>query len=409
MLDDAGRHLSEHHRGEVTLGQVGQHHHDGFAGVLIFLGQTNGGCSGGTAGDAHQQAFLLGQAQGHGNGLLVGHLLHLVDHGEVEVLGDEAGADALDFVGTGFDGFTVHGLGDHRAVGRFNGHGFDRLARFILDVTGDAGDGATGADAGHEHVNGAIAVVPDFRTGGLEVDLGVGGIVELAWHEVLAGIAVGDLLGLGDGTGHALGGFGEDQFGAKNGHHPATLDRHRLGHREDQLVAAGCCREGQGDTGVSGRRLNDHLVLGELAALLGIPDHVGADPALDAVSRVAAFHLGQHGGFAVLGDAVQLHQRSVADGEAVVVVNAGHDAAERDGRARRDQPSDADPLGRSPLGVVQTLSFWIRTPGPHGTVPRAHRNPQVPPTPAADGRAPRSRQPSRVRRNGPAGCKDRPG
>ena len=232
-------------------------------------------------------------------------------------------------MGAGLEGLAVHGLGDHRAVGRFDRHGFDRLAGVGFDVAGDAGDGAAGTDAGHQHIDGAVAVVPDLRARGLEVDLGVGGIVELARHEVLGRIAVGDLLGLGDGAGHALGGLGEDQFSAENGHHPATLDRHRFGHREDQLVATGCSRESQGDAGVAGGGLNDHLVLGELAAFLGIPDHVGADPALDAVSGIASFHLGQHGGFAVLGDAVELHQRGVADGEAVVVVNAGHEAAGR--------------------------------------------------------------------------------
>ena len=35
LLDDAGRHLSEHHRGEVTLGQVGQHNNNGLACVGI--------------------------------------------------------------------------------------------------------------------------------------------------------------------------------------------------------------------------------------------------------------------------------------------------------------------------------------------------------------------------------------
>ena len=329
LLDDAGGHIGEHDRREIALGQVGQHHNDGFAGVGVLLCQADGSRGGGSTGDAHQQTLFLGQAQGHGDRLVIGHLLHLVDHGHVQVLGDEAGADALDLVGTGLDRFSVDGLGDHRAVAGFHGDGFDRLAGFVLDVAGHTGDGAAGADTSDQHIDGTVTVVPDLGTGGLEVDFGVGGIVELSWHEVFAGIAVGDLLGLGDGTGHALGGLGEDQLGAENGHHPATLDRHRLGHRQDQLVAAGCCCEGEGDAGVAGGGLDNHLVFGELAALLGIPNHVGADPALHAVSGIATFDLCQHGGFAVLGDAVQLHQRGVADGEAVVVVNAGHEAAGR--------------------------------------------------------------------------------
>ena len=51
---------------------------------------------------------------------------------------------------------------------------------------------------------------------------------------------------------------------------------------------------------------------------------IGANMIWDAVRGVAPFDFGQHGGLAILGDVVQLHQRGVADGLAVVVVNAGH-------------------------------------------------------------------------------------
>ena len=224
LLNDAGGHLSKHHRGEVALSQVGQHHHDGFAGILILLRQANGSSGGGTTGDAHEQPFLLGQTQSHFNGFLVGHLLHLVDDRQIEVLGNEAGTDALNLVGTGLEGLAVHRLADHRAAGGLHGDGFDRLARFIFDVARDAGDGAAGADAGHQHIDGAIAVVPDLRARGFEVDLRVGGIVELARHEVFGGIAFRDFLRFGDGSGHALGSFGEDQLSPEYGHHPATLD-----------------------------------------------------------------------------------------------------------------------------------------------------------------------------------------
>ena len=78
-----------------------------------------------------------------------------------------------------------------------NGHGFDRFTRFIFDIAGDADDCAARADAGHEPINGAIAVVPDLRTGGLEVDLGIGGIVELSRHAVFRWIAVSAFLDLG--------------------------------------------------------------------------------------------------------------------------------------------------------------------------------------------------------------------
>ena len=216
-----------------------------------MLGQTNGGGSCGSAGDAHQQALFLGQTKSHLNGLVVGDLFHLVDDGEVEVLGNEAGADPLDLVGTWLHLLAVHGLGDHRAVAGFHGYRFNRLAFAVLDVTGHASNGAAGAHAGHQNVDGAFAVVPDLRTSGLFVNLRIGGILKLPGHEVLARVTGGDLLGFGDGARHAFGGFGEHDFSAENGHHAATFDRHRLGHREHELVTASGGGEGESNAGIA--------------------------------------------------------------------------------------------------------------------------------------------------------------
>ena len=93
----------------------------------------------------------------------------------------------------------------------------------------------------------------------------------------------------------------------------------------------------KGDASVARRRFDDHLVLGEFAAFLGVPDHVGADAALDAVSRVSTSILASTVP-AVLGDVVQLDQRGVADREAVVVVDG--DMTLRGGVDPKNQPSD---------------------------------------------------------------------
>ncbi len=56
-----------------------------------------------------------------------------------------------------------------------------RLAR--LDHLADAGDGAAGADAGHQDVHLAVGVAPDLLGGGAAVDLRVGRVLELLRHE----------------------------------------------------------------------------------------------------------------------------------------------------------------------------------------------------------------------------------
>jgi hypothetical protein len=53
----------------------------------------------------------------------------------------------------------------------------DLLALLLLDVARHAGDGAAGADAGDQHVDGAVGVVPDLRAGGLKMDRRIGGFL----------------------------------------------------------------------------------------------------------------------------------------------------------------------------------------------------------------------------------------
>ena len=74
----------------------------------------------------------------------------------------------------------------------------------LLDVARNAGDGAAGSDARHENVDLAFGIVPDFGTGGFDVNCGIGRIIELAGHHVTVGVRGQDFLRFGDGAGHAL-------------------------------------------------------------------------------------------------------------------------------------------------------------------------------------------------------------
>ena len=93
-----------------------------------------------------------------------------------------------------------------------------------------------------------------------------------------------------------FGARGQDQVGAEGGQHAAALDAHGFGHGQGELVAARRRDVGQRDAGIAAGRLDDLHARLEHAALLGIPDHGGADAALDRVGRVAPLDLGQDGG-----------------------------------------------------------------------------------------------------------------
>jgi len=55
----------------------------------------------------------------------------------------------------------------------------------LLDVTGDAGDGAAGTNARDENVHLAFGIVPDLGPGGAKMDLRVGRIFELLQQHVV--------------------------------------------------------------------------------------------------------------------------------------------------------------------------------------------------------------------------------
>src|SRR5699024_11427596 len=138
-----------------------------------------------------------------------------------------------------------------------------------------------GADARDHGVDAALGVVPVLLGGGAAMYIDVGGVVELlALHR--AGL-LGDLLGLLDGALHALGGLGEHQLGPEGAQQHPPLLGHGLGHRQNDLVAAGGADHRERDTGVSAGGLDDGAPGPERSGLLGGVDHGHADAVLDRV------------------------------------------------------------------------------------------------------------------------------
>jgi hypothetical protein len=260
----------------------------------------------GARGDANEDAFLFGEAAGHGEGFIVGDLNDLVDELGVEDLGDEAGADALDLVRAGL------AAGEDGAVGGFHGDG-PEVGVAGLHVLADPGEGSSGADAGDEDVGGAVGVVPDFWAGGIEVDLRVGGVVELLEDEAVGGFGV-ELFGLGDGALHAVGAGGENDFGTEGEEQDAALDGHGVGHGEGEAVAFDGGGEGEADAGVAAGGLDEGGDAGgDFAVALGGLDHSKADAVFDAGDGVVALELEDDAGGAAGGEVVELDERRVAD------------------------------------------------------------------------------------------------
>ena len=144
------------------------------------------------------------------------------------------------------------------------------------------------------------------------MDLDVCGVLELLRNEIAA-VALGHGPGLGDCTAHAFGAGGEDQFGTIGPQQQPAFAAHRLGHHEGTLVAARRAHHGEADAGIARGRLEDDRIGPDQAGLLGSVDHRGRDAVLDAVGGVEEFELEGDGSEAVTGQAVEFHQRGIAD------------------------------------------------------------------------------------------------
>jgi hypothetical protein len=125
------------------------------------------------------------------------------------------------------------------------------------------------------------------------MDRRIGRILELLRHEAV-GYFLQKLLGAGNRAVDALLARRQLEPGAQEAQHLAPLDRHRIGHGADHLVAARGGDEGETDAGVAGGGLDDGADAGlQLARFLGGIDHGHADAVLDRRHRVEEFQLGQ--------------------------------------------------------------------------------------------------------------------
>ena len=173
-------------------------------------GVAQGGGDGRAAGTARENALAASQGARGVKRLGIRDANPVINQLAIERLGHKILADALDFPGMG----GAAGKYGTLRIGTDNAD----VGISLLEVAGHAGDGTTGADAGHEGSHPAFGLFPDLRTGGAIVNFRVGQVGELvgppgAWD--LAGQAVG----------HTVVTFGR-------------IGRH-IGRRDDDLGAIG--------------------------------------------------------------------------------------------------------------------------------------------------------------------------
>src|SRR5262249_27895663 len=146
--------------------------------------------------DAGRNAFLTRECASRFECGLIADCDDLVDYTEIEHVGHEARADALDLVRSGL------APREHCAVLRLDRDDAQRRPSRLEHLT-YARDRAAGADAGNEEIDVAAGVVPDLLRGGAAMDLGICRVLELL-RDHGAGNLARKLLGAGDGARHSL-------------------------------------------------------------------------------------------------------------------------------------------------------------------------------------------------------------
>ena len=157
-------HLLEEHAAQVALAKRWQHHHDQLAGIFRARAHADRRDYCRTRRDAHQQAFFDRQPPRHHQRIVARDLHHFVDVVGAQNAGDEARADALNLVWRRLSA-RENGLSAGSTAIALND------AFFGLMYSRDSRDRAASTDARNQDVDFAIGVVPDFRPGGLEVNL----------------------------------------------------------------------------------------------------------------------------------------------------------------------------------------------------------------------------------------------
>ena len=156
--------------------------------------------------------------------------------------------------------------------------------------------------------------------------LRVGRVHKLAGHKA-AGNLLGQLLGFGDGTAHALGALGEHQLGAVGLQQLAALHAHGIGHHNDGPIAAGGRDRRQANAGVAAGGLNDDRTFLQQALGLGVVDHGLGHTVFRRTGGVKVFQLGQDLGLQALSlfQMGEFQQRGMANQLICGRINLTHD------------------------------------------------------------------------------------
>ncbi len=185
------------------------------------------------------------------------------------------------------------------------------VAELLAQAAADAHQRPAGAEAGHERRD-LVELLEDLRRRAVVVRQRVRRVAVLVRH-VVRGVLGGHLQRQLDGAVGALVARRVDDLRAVHLQQLRPLRRHVVGHDDLELVALVRADHRQRDAGVARGRLEDRLAGADRALLLGVLDQRARDAVLDRTGRVLGLELRPQAHAGLRRQALELHQRRVAD------------------------------------------------------------------------------------------------
>ena len=199
------------------------------------------------------------------------------------------------------------------------GAGVDDARVLFLQIAAGAGQRAAGADRANETVDLAAGLLPDLRSGGFVMRLGVVEIVPLVGEQHAVRLGLAKLGGqpppdmlivvrIGEGQRRHF-----DQLGAAQPQHVLLFLALRFRDQDQRAITARAGDDRETDAGIAGGRFHHQPAGLEVAALLGLQDHPFARAVLDRLAGIHEFGLAENGAAGQLGSALEFDEGRVAD------------------------------------------------------------------------------------------------
>ena len=299
---------------EIAHARVGKKRDDESLRAEV-LREAQGGGDAAASGTSREQAFHFHQAARHDEAFFVVDLEHVVDNLQIHRGGKKIFADTFDDVGFRLHRFAaLHEIVVERADG-IDADNFD-VGIVFLEIFAHAADGAAGTHAANEVGDLSFRVLPDFWARGEVMGRGIHGIVVLV-RIVGIGYLAGEFFRHGIVT---AGIVRLDRRGADNHFRAQRFQEVNfflgllIRDGENHLVAANGGNQRQPHSGIAGGAFDDGAAGLQQAFFLGVVDHGDADAVFHRAPWVEVVGFDVNPRLEPVIDAMEPHQRSVADG-----------------------------------------------------------------------------------------------